>query len=278
MIAVALLSILSFVSASPILPVVTPGWQNHLDLFTTKPRCSMEDELLSCLKGSNSTTDACCVESPGGLVLFTQLWNTDVTNGPSHQWTIHGSWPDNCDGSYGSNCNYENTNVDSVEAILRQNEQYELIDYMNQFWLNNNGTNDAFWTHEFNKHATCMSTIKPSCYDNFTEGQNVVDFFKMSVRQYHELPTFTWLADAGIVPSYSHRYKAEDIQAALDKAFGYEVFLGCHNQTLEEVWYYHRVQGSLLSQNFIKVDTTYKSTCKGDILYPPKQGQSFVLW
>ncbi|GMM35276.1 hypothetical protein DASC09_026010 [Saccharomycopsis crataegensis] len=260
-------------------PIVTPAWQNHMDLFTTPSACNSSQELMSCSFGNSSNVDTCCVENPGGVVLFTQLWNSDVVNSPTHQWTMHGSWPDNCDGTYGSFCNFENTEVDSVEEVLKSKGEYELISYMNNFWLNDNGTNDAFWSHEFNKHATCMSTIRPSCYDNYTEGQNVVDFVKMSIRQYHELPTFTWLADAGIVPSYSQTYKAEDIQAALDKAFGYKVFVGCTNGTiLDEVWYYHQAQGSLLRQNFVKIDTTYASTCKGDVQYLPKQGKSFVLW
>lgn len=263
-------------------PIVTPGWQNYVDLFTTKSKCSSSQELLSCSfdNSTASNVDSCCVESPGGVVLFTQLWNTDVPNSPSHSWTIHGSWPDNCDGTYGQFCNFENTEVDDVEKILLDHGEDKLVNYMNQFWLNNNGTNKDFWLHEFNKHGTCMSTIKPSCYgSNYTNGLNVVDFFKMSVRQYHELPTFTWLANAGIVPSYSQTYKAEDIESALEKAFGYKVFVGCTNHTiLSEVWYMHHVQGSLLSQNFVKMDTLTKSTCQGDVHYLPKQGDSFKLW
>lgn len=270
----AFTALMALVSAGP---VVTPGWQNHLNLFTTPSNCPANKEVLSCSSNGNST-DSCCVENPGGIVLFTQLWNSDVTNSPTHSWTVHGSWPDNCDGTYGSFCNYENTSVDSVYDVLKAHGEIELVAYMNNFWLNDNGTNDAFWTHEFNKHGTCMSTLRPSCYANYTEGQNVVDFVKMTLRQYHELPTFTWLADAGIVPSYSTTYKAEDIQAALNKAYGYEVFVGCTGDVFDEVWYYHHAQGSLLRQNFVKMDTTYKSTCKGDVKYTPKQGQSFKLW
>lgn len=275
-VAILISLLVSTVLASPI----TPAWQNHVDLFTTKSRCSEKQELLSCgFDNSTASVDECCVEAPGGVVLFTQLWNTDVPNSPSHTWTIHGSWPDNCDGSYGAFCNFENTEVQDIEQILREHGEDKLVDYMNQFWLNNNGSNKDFWLHEFNKHGTCMSTIRPSCYGNYTQGQNVVDFFKMSVRQYHNLPTFTWLADAGIVPSYTQTYKAEDIQAALTEAYGYEVFLGCTNGTeFSEVWYFNHVQGSLLSQNFVKMNTLTKSTCKGDIKYTPKQGDSFKLW
>lgn len=36
--------------------------------------------------------DTCCVNSPGGLFLQTQFWDTNPVTGPSDSWTIHGLW------------------------------------------------------------------------------------------------------------------------------------------------------------------------------------------
>jgi hypothetical protein len=33
-----------------------------------------------------------------------------------------------------------------------------------QYWLNNNGTNEEFWEHEYNKHGICISTLEPQCF------------------------------------------------------------------------------------------------------------------
>lgn len=53
---------------------------------------------LSC--GSATATDTCCTNVPGGLLLQTQFWDYSPSTGPTDSWTVHGLWPDNCDGTY----------------------------------------------------------------------------------------------------------------------------------------------------------------------------------
>jgi hypothetical protein len=49
---------------------------------------------------------------------------------------------------------------------------------MEKYWLPNSGTLEHFWQHEFNKHATCINTLAPSCYgEAYKQGDEVVDFF-----------------------------------------------------------------------------------------------------
>ena len=41
---------------------------------------------------SRRADDSCCVNTPGGMLLQTQFWDTDPSTGPSDSWTIHGLW------------------------------------------------------------------------------------------------------------------------------------------------------------------------------------------
>jgi ribonuclease T2 len=55
-------------------------------------------------------TDSCCTETFSGLVLSTQYWDTYTgleSQGqvlPKNTWTLHGLWPDFCNGSYTQYC------------------------------------------------------------------------------------------------------------------------------------------------------------------------------
>lgn len=67
--------------------------------------------MLSCSVLANaSLTDSCCVETFGGLLLSTQYWDTYTgleSEGqllPQNTWTLHGLWPDFCNGSYTQYC------------------------------------------------------------------------------------------------------------------------------------------------------------------------------
>lgn len=66
---------------------------------------------LSCSpQAQANVTDSCCSETYGGLVLSTQFWDTYTgleSKGqvlPKDSWTMHGTWPDFCNGSYTQYC------------------------------------------------------------------------------------------------------------------------------------------------------------------------------
>jgi hypothetical protein len=33
---------------------------------------------------------------------------------------------------------------------------------MDEYWVDMNGDNEDFWSHEWNKHGTCINTIEPT--------------------------------------------------------------------------------------------------------------------
>ncbi|KAK4955562.1 Ribonuclease T2 precursor (RNase T2) [Elasticomyces elasticus] len=223
---------------------------------------------LSC---SNTTAiaDTCCFESPGGLILQTQFWDVSPATGPNNSWTIHGLWPDNCDGTYEQYCDpaREYTNL---TQILQSYGRQDLVDYSLTYWASNSGPAETFWEHEFGKHGTCMSTFDTQCYPNYTPGAEVVDFFNRTISLFKDLPSYDWLAAAGIVPSTTVQYTLAQFENALAPHHGgNKPYVGCSGGQVDELWYYYYVQGSLQEGNY--VPTAYgSSSCPASFWYYPK--------
>ena len=76
-------------------------------------------------------------------------------------FTIHGLWPSRADGSYPQFCTQQQFDESAVSALLTD---------MQTYWpsLENSG-DDGFWSHEYEKHATCAEDILPSEYSFFNE-------------------------------------------------------------------------------------------------------------
>lgn len=67
--------------------------------------CFLEPLVLSCsAQAQPNLVDTCCTETYGGLLLSTQFWSTWTgleSEGqllPPDTWTLHGLWPDYCNG------------------------------------------------------------------------------------------------------------------------------------------------------------------------------------
>ncbi|KAI0555600.1 ribonuclease T2-like protein [Xylaria curta] len=239
-------------------------------------RATCSSTVESCSSGaSSSSVSSCCVNKPGGQFLQTQFWDTDPVTGPSNSWTIHGLWPDNCDGTYDENCDSSRAYTD-ITTILQNNGKSSLLSYMQSYWQSNDGTPESFWEHEWSTHGTCVSTINPSCYSSYTKGQEAADYFQVVVDLFKTLDTYSALSAAGITPSSSKTYTSAQIQAALLKVTGKAAIISCSNSELYQVYYGFFVNGPLTNADFVPSTVVGQSSnCPSSgIKYLPKSGSS----
>lgn len=125
------------------------------------------------------------------------------------------------------------------------------------------------------KHGTCYSTLNPSCYTDYTPQEEVVDFFNQTTSLFQTLPTYNWLADAGIYPSSTTNYSYDDIMAALSGPRGVNATLSCDNGALYQVEYTFNVYGSVANGQFVPEQPVGESNgCPDSIQYLPKNEDS----
>ncbi|KAK2038589.1 ribonuclease T2 family protein [Colletotrichum somersetense] len=241
------------------------------------PSCPI-DGPLSCHKTSGPT-DSCCFVYPSGRLLLTQFWDDTVhAGGTEEDWTVHGLWPDLCDGSYKAYCGMT-PHFNNISDILKQYDQGDLLASMERYWVPAYGSHDHFWAHEYNKHASCINTLSASCYaDAYTPGVEVVDFFTRAFSLFRQLDTYTALERAGITPSHSKRYPLADVTRALEALSGGRVVLRCQGRgrdVLHEAWYSYFLQGSLQTGQFVPADSLGShgdaNNCASEVRYPPKK-------
>lgn len=136
------------------------------------------------------------------------------------------------------------------------------------------GNDESFWEHEWEKHGTCISTLNPKCYTNYSPQEEVVDYFQKAVDLFKTLPSYDWLAQAGIVPSTTATYTSAAILAALTKPRGVAPSIQCKNGALDEIWYFYDVIGSVVTGTFVATNPDgSKSSCPASgIKYNPKSG------
>ncbi|KAK1917208.1 hypothetical protein P3342_012053 [Pyrenophora teres f. teres] len=228
---------------------------------------------LSC-HNTTIVENLCCFNAPGGQMLQTQFWDYSPSTGPVDSWTVHGLWPDLCDGTYEANCD-SSRSYSNISAILNSFGATDLLSYMSTYWKDYQGKDDSFWGHEWSKHGTCVSTLAPDCYDEHKPTEEVVDFFQKTVDLFKTLPSYEWLSEAGITPSTSKTYTFSDIQNAIQaKRPGVSVTLGCKSGALNEIWYHFDVRGSLQTGDFVPANPDgSKSSCpQTGIKYIPKKG------
>ncbi|RMZ77777.1 hypothetical protein DV737_g4242, partial [Chaetothyriales sp. CBS 132003] len=231
-----------------------------------------------------SNVDACCLNFPGGHFLHTQFWDSSPSLGPADSWTIHGLWPDLCDGGYDQSCDSSRALDDVSSALLSASPSAsDLLAFMSQYWLSLNGDNGHLWAHEWNKHGTCISTLEPACYgggdsdssssssrqnDNSTTShRDVLDYFTRTVELYRTRNTYDALATSKIVPTDERAYDLSELQAALSTLQGAEVTVRCEGQELREIWYHFHVRGPL--RDAPAFSSSSSSTTDADTIFIP---------
>lgn len=230
-------------------------------------RCNPNKPVLSCsAEAQSGLVDSCKVETFGGLVLSTQFWDTYTgleSAGqllPENAWTLHGLWPDFCNGSYTQYCDlnrqydphpspntttgtpdgtpvppYTGPSVDTFLTALGK-PGLKLREWMDKHWIAQNQPNAELWAHEYSKHATCFSTFAPACFsaEDLETHADVLDYFSVSAAFHSRLPSYDWLAAASIKPSNSTRYTLAAIQSALAARHGGTPYVGCSGPRFNE--------------------------------------------
>ena len=95
--------------------------------------------------------------------------SADCVRCPSNlaEWTMHGLWPSNFDGNDPAYCNSNwEFNADNISSILAS---------MNKNWPSYEAStdNEAFWTHEWERHGTCAA-VDPRFYGEYNFFSNAL--------------------------------------------------------------------------------------------------------
>ncbi|CAO3644941.1 unnamed protein product [Cunninghamella blakesleeana] len=216
---------------------------------------------LDAISCSNNSGGECCTPTNGILILV-QQWIEGY--GPDDAFTMHGLWPDTCSGGQtGDNGCDPSRNYPDLGSIIQSNQT--LNTDMNTYWPSYKDDNPAFWSHEWNKHGTCVSTLQPKCYSNFKENEDVYDYFGTALQLRSKYNLHSTLSDSQITPGGS--YSSSSMISAIKSAYGVKPLVNCKNGKLNEIWIYFNVKGG---NTFVPIDALGSSSCSGNVNYPDK--------
>lgn len=68
----------------------------------------------------------------------------------------------------------------NIVSICNNNGRSDLADYINTYWLDENGSNTLV-DHEWAKHGTCISTLNPSCYSGYKKYDDLFSFLDTTI-------------------------------------------------------------------------------------------------
>ncbi|CAN4124508.1 unnamed protein product [Withania somnifera] len=124
---------------------------------------------------------------------------------PELDFSIHGLWPTDNNGSYPSSCDkaslYDEAEIEDLISSMHENPT-------------NNGT--KFWSHEWDKHGTCsLSTL------------DELSYFEAALTLKEKVNQLSVLKDAGMEPGAF--YSLQAVKEAIKDGTGHEAAIQCNN-------------------------------------------------
>ncbi|KAK4518319.1 uncharacterized protein ATC70_001671 [Mucor velutinosus] len=210
----------------------------------------------------SGAVDACC--SPKyGLRVFALQWSPGW--GPADEFTIRGLFSDTCDSHNVPDHGYDKSRNSNQAATIVQNMNETVYNRMSTFWPSNKGNNNQFWSHEWSKHGTCVSTLHPTCYGSYQQYQNVIEYFQQTLDLRDKFDIFGALNLNGVSPGSTHN--VETIRDAIKKVYGANVKLDCSGGALIDVSLNFYVKGR---SDYMITDVLQPGNCRGAVFFPKK--------
>lgn len=214
---------------------------------------------------------SCCVPDLG-LAVFAQQWAPGY--GPMNKFTIHGLWPDFCDKKHGPANGCDPSRKYPNVTIFLDNKLKDKLEEIYPSYIK--GNHSRFWSHEWGKHGTCLSTLSPECYnrDNYRTGSEVAEYFELNVKLHKQLDVYQALEKAGIKPKgYTRNPEEKDliplktVDRALRKAFGVRSQLTCIGTRLFHVMTLLKAVGRT---DYLPIENEDRHLCPRMIRFPLK--------
>ncbi|KAI8983749.1 ribonuclease T2-like protein [Pilobolus umbonatus] len=208
--------------------------------------------------------NSCC--SPKyGLVVLALQWVPNF--GPTDEFTIHGLWPDTCSGKYAPSNGCDSSRRSNEIASIIRSRNSTLYHRMITYWPSYKGDNNWFWSHEWTKHGTCVSTLRPSCYGTtYKKYDDVLEYFEKVLTLRDEYDLFGALNLNGVSPGRT--YNVNTIRDAIKQALGADVRLDCDRSgQLTEVSLFFYVKGR---DHYMITNAISKGSCRDAVYYPKK--------
>ncbi|GAA0174692.1 endoribonuclease [Lithospermum erythrorhizon] len=147
------------------------------------------------------------------------------TGKPDDDFSIHGLWPNNNDGTWPSNCDRKNT--------FDESEIDDLVSRMEKDWPSFSCPSSdgiKFWTHEWEKHGTCAESIL-----------DMRSYFETALDLKKKANLLQALKNAGIHPKNGEFHSLESIKEAIKEGVGHTPYIECNtdssrNQQLYQVY------------------------------------------
>ncbi|ORZ07398.1 ribonuclease T2-like protein [Absidia repens] len=207
---------------------------------------------LSCTPDAGGS---CCSPANSRVVLV-QGWYQGL--GPADSFTMNSLRASHCDGRrtrWGCDPSRNYPNLDSILSVNQT-----LYDEMRTYWPSVNGPdrNDEFWSHEWENQGTCITTLEPKCFSNYTQYQDVYTYFGTALQLHQQHDLFAMLSNSNITPGGS--YSLDVFEEAIRSYTGFTPKITCNQgSVLNEIMIYFNVRNG---DQYEPTDSTEHSFCR----------------